>query len=1125
MTETKEQRAAIDARGKTIVPASAGSGKTYVMANRYVERVVKEGADVSRMLAVTFTNKAAAQMRERIRKALTEAVAKAEGETRARLKGQLKLLPLADICTIHAFCGRLLRTHFYLADVDPSFRIVGPDDAECRALSSRALDQTFETAYENDPGFSELLSVYFRKKKDRRLREIVLGLYDAARSEAGYRETLAKIAAGEEDLFEEAASSLAADARSRAARVVRKLGELEGISAFPKAEAYAEAVEKAARAVLDATDLFAMANLEAAIPACPRRTQNSDSQLCALLTCVKRQAEAVKAIDKELHALRSREEEHERCRAAGKKASLLAALALSYDGEFTAAKRDAGVLDYADLEHLAFEVLGSREGADLRSRYDDIFVDEYQDVNPMQEKILSALAGERCDVFLVGDKKQAIYGFRGSRSRYFEEREEGFRGEGNVCVLTSNFRSAGAVLRAVNRVFSAVLENYEPMKEGPLYGGYEGQVSICTVGGGKDPRTKERGVYSVKQATGDPAVNPIARKVLEIVEAECGKKEGLGKTWYDVSTGELSPVRYKDIAVLVRKNTKAASAISRALADRGIPVTSSAELNVCDCFEGKLLLDWLSFLDNPEQDIPMAAAMLSVIGGFDERDLALVRLSDRRGLPFRDACREYAAHRGDGLARKLARFFAVSENYRTVARVRTAPEMLRLLLADGLEAQIAAKGESAMRLSHVRRLVAESEGCASVHAFLRRLRDCDNCVMYTETGGENAVHVMTMHAAKGLEFPVVILTELDENFRGPDRDDVMWTDKYHLAPRYFDEEKRQYGETLIRRAAALSMRREELEGERNLLYVAMTRACCRLYLLTEGNADGAGSFYAPEDAKKLSDFLPPGMQADLAAETETAERSSEKREILFRPDEKHVEEIKAAGKPYPFEPSTRVPVKSSATDLLERDGATMYGSYAAEDDDTMPEDDLFDTDMGGSFTPEKGTAYHAFLEHVDFSKFTEEMTEGEAEEALAQELTRMQDEGIFSAGQTEQLADLSRLAKILSLPVFLDLRGKRLRREQKFLVLLPASLFPERYPGADDEIVFQGAIDLLVERGDGKYTVLDYKFSGRSDAELKRHYAVQLKLYRAAVAKIAGTSLENVDAFIVNIARGSVVRM
>ena len=204
MAFTKEQLAAIEASGKTIVSASAGSGKTTVMIEKII-RLIKSGADVNELLAVTFTKKAASQMKEKLCKALIAAINAPEttSEKRADLKKQLGEIPTADISTIHSFCSRLLRTHFYKAGVDNSFRVIGGDDAEGTALKNEAIDELFEESYEEkDEDFLHLLSVYWRKKSDNTLRKIFLTTYEELRNRADYREYLQASGEYTEETFE-----------------------------------------------------------------------------------------------------------------------------------------------------------------------------------------------------------------------------------------------------------------------------------------------------------------------------------------------------------------------------------------------------------------------------------------------------------------------------------------------------------------------------------------------------------------------------------------------------------------------------------------------------------------------------------------------------------------------------------------------------------------------------------------------------------------------------------------------------------------------------------------------------------------------------------------------------------
>ncbi len=1137
--ETLQQRAAIGARGKTIVSASAGSGKTRVMVQRIASLVADEGKDVRRILAVTFTNKAAAQMRERIRSSLLDRMATADEETRRILRDRIRALPTSDISTIHAFCGRLIRTYFYLLGIDPAFRIVGEDDAEGMSLSARALDRTFEDGYaEGDADFVSLLSVYFRKKNDGRLRKTVTSLLSAVRGQSDYREILQTIAEGGEDKFGEAVALISGEMKRLAENVLKKLGYLEEEmeEAPAKVKEFAASIRRANENILAAEDVFAMGMMSHGISRSPARSAKQAEEINLLITRLAVLADQTKKnIYQKIGEYHVRDEELARYEDARLRAASLAKLVLRYDDAFAEVKRDAGVLDYGDLEHFALRLLSMPEVlSSLREKYEYVFVDEYQDVNPMQEKILTAIGGG--DVFLVGDEKQAIYGFRGSKSEYFRNKTEDYALSGNSLCLSANFRSAENILSAVNTVFSAVLgEDYTPMEGGAVYGGYRGEVLLHELAEEEEEPVGERGVYSVCAAEHAPSKNRLARKVAQIVEEECGRRQHLGRQVFDADMtvneggmskkGGMRDVSYGDIAVLVRKNTKAAGAIVAALSERGIPVTASAEVNICDYFEVRLLTDWLELIDDPEQDIPMASAMLSALGGFSDGELAHIRLVAGQGGSFRAACALYRERaEDDPVVLKLARFYERLAHYRALARVRSAAEMIVLLLADGIEAQIAAKGDSANRLARVRRLIAESEGSGSVHAFLRRLSDCDYQVDFSETGGENAVHVLTMHASKGLEFPVVILTELDEEFRAPDHDDVMWTDDFHIAPRAVDPKRGVYCDTVLRRAAAISERRATLEGERNLLYVAMTRACSRLHMIFEkkDNADEEDErfSYDPGEARRLSDLIPKRQLLRFVAPAgeETREGETEAVAAAHQPDSEMICSILRAGAPYAHEESTVIPVKDSATGLMKKMGtmsATELLGFHTEEEDTMSEEKVELADMDASFDVQTGLAYHAFLEHIVFGKGAKE------------ELGRMREEKILP-GEQLALLNETRLDAILAMPCLRSLGGKRLMREQRFLVKFPAREFSEVYGGtaAEDGVIFQGALDLLVEEEKGKrYTLIDYKFSSHTDEEIRARYAVQIKLYKKTVARITGAPEEGVSARIVNIARCRAIPM
>lgn len=1088
---TKEQEAAIGARGHVIVSASAGSGKTFVMIERLVSLILG-GADVRRVLAVTFTDKAAAQMHEKLRAALIRSIAETEdGPLRTRLKEQLAALPLADVCTIHSFCSRIVRTHFFLADTDAAFRIVNSGDKEGKQLLTRALDEALDDAYEEggEP-FARLLSAFFRKKDDS-LREMVLSALDALRGSLDYRERLAGM--GRSGMFADAVRFLEEDVKERLALFSETAAACRAAFAAddPRGIPLCECILRDAALLASSPDLFAMAETARRLkgtlsyPSKPSEKKNSTEETRRFIRRIGAASTAMKALIAELAAVGPREEEEACCARAAELAAALGALALRCDDIYTRLKRERGVLDYNDLEHRAVRVLSDAEALQaVRDKYDYVFVDEYQDVNPAQEEILSRIGGK--DVFLVGDRKQSIYSFRGSKSRYFTQKTQEYA---PALPLSKNFRSAPAILDAVNLVFSAIMTRetcgFEYLPDSRLCGGERygmrtGEVLIHPVPKEKQKKGSEparlHGVYSVMEgAFAQKKADAETEAVVRIIEEEISSG-----VFFDPDAEKERKVTFGDIAVLVRKSTSSAKALIAALSERGIPVTASASTDVRTFWEVRLLLDWLSFLDNAEQDIPLASAMLSSIGGFCEEDLAAVRLRFPSCYTFRDACRQYADPRkmADGLADRLRGFFARVAAYRAEAQVCTASEVMGMLLADGLEAEIASRRDGAARLRRVRFLVGQAEG--SVHEFLARLGS--DPVECPESDGEDAVKVITMHRSKGLEYPVVILPYLGEAFGGKKNKEFIFSETFGIALKSYDEATKVVRGTLARKAAEAENAREEVRDELDLLYVAMTRAQYRLHLVYEPKppalcvqrAECYTDFFDFSLLGRAETALPPG-QLPPPREAIAGDPSSEDVSAILR----------AYGQPYRYAASVSVPVKSSATQLVG--AAAREGVRGGSD--------------GAAATAEEGTAYHAFLQYVTFGASARE------------ELARMQRENILPEEQLA-LLDADRLEAILNIPCLRGLEACEVWREQKFLVRLRwDALIPD---GAAEETVFQGAIDLLVRDGDG-YRIVDYKFSSHTDEELRARYAPQIALYRKAAARILNVEEGTIRASIVNI--------
>ena len=1129
---TKEQIAAIESTGKTLVSASAGSGKTTVMIEKII-RFIKAGGNVSEILAVTFTKKAAAQMKEKLSKALIEAINESDvtPERRAFLKKQLAEVPMADISTIHAFCAKLLRTHFFAAGVDNNFRIIGSDDAEGTVLQNEALDELLEEGYESgDEEFSHLLSVYWRKNNDYTLRKIFVSTYDDIRSRADYREYLAKSGDYDEQTFEEICKDLKKKLDEKC-RYYRELVEDE--------RAYFSDVEKSPqRAICDETmgyleemiaapDYFSALRVEK--PAFSKNTAKKlDEEKAFHANRIKFLKErVVDSVESEQKGIGSKAEELEKFLTSARTAKALASYLLRFDEKYGRLKAERGVLDYNDLEHKALALLqGEEVRNEIRGKYAYVFVDEYQDVNPVQEAIVSAVSGE--NLFLVGDVKQAIYGFRGSKSKFFVEKQAQFEnGEGENLYMSRNFRSSDKVLDAVNKQFTLAMTprvcdvDYargSVMERGGRYELNDGRVCVHFLPKEEKKAAERRGVYSVRSEAmlgengSEDGESASAKLIRAVVEKELKSK------YYDPDKGEYRNVQYSDIAVLSRKKKGLIEKTVEALSE-SIPVTAASAVNICEFSEIKTLMDMLSLVDNAEQDVPLCSALLSAVGNCNADDLASVRLAYPKEYAFRNACKKYAAEKSDETAEKLRKFYAYFEELRTLSRVLDAGELLLRVLSDTrMEADLLTRINGVAALKRIHRFIEEATTPEPlcVHEFLDRLRDLNYEIDYSENGGENSVKVLTMHSSKGLEYPIVILDNLSESFtRRGAPDEVYVEEKYGLAPFAFN------GERMIKSGTVLRRLHERREGESsrsdslNLYYVALTRAKYGLHMIFKDRTLMADVKYAQSFAD-FTDFS--AWQAyivdDDAFEVPVQDRDS----LVFRPDETLARKIMGAFTwQYPFHGYENLPVKSSATQLL--------APLATEPQDTLQ---LFDEgesyETKGETSKEVGIAYHAFLENFDFDLLYREDGEKRSREELGALVEEMRNEG----GMVEmKLLSSDKLVDILSNSAFARLRGKRLYKEQQFLVSLPVRDTYAKREDADpilaqgeEEMIYQGAIDLLAIGEDGETQIIDYKFSKGSAAYLRAHYRPQLELYRQAAAKILRIPPEKIRCSIINIYHG-----
>ena len=1150
MAFTNEQTAAIEAQGRTIVSASAGSGKTTVMIEKIV-RLIQSGVEVSKVLALTFTKKAAAQMKEKLRKELIKTI-NAEGtgeEKKKALKEQLAAVSGADISTIHSFCAKFIRSHFFAAEVNSDFFILG-DAADEQELKNRAMDTLFEEAYEEaDERFLKLLSVYFRKKKDQTLRQILSDAYDKLRVRADYRTFLSGEAVqSNAEKFDEICTRLFDEMRGKCAyyaeKIKRERAYFEG-AGQARSVANADELLAALDSLRNAKDYFEACKVAAPkFSAKQKVSKTTPPDFEGHVNALSDWKEAVKKIYAENAKVRGRDEELSDYLCAGEIAAYLAVYLLKFDEKYAEVKREKNCLDYNDLEHITLKLLSDEAiREEMQDRYRYVFVDEYQDVNPVQESILSLLGKD--NVFLVGDIKQSIYGFRGSKSRYFAEKQRAFeRDDGAQSLwLTRNFRSADSILEAVNTQFIQAMTpmtsevDYAAdsrMEGGGMYASNQGRVQVHFYGTEESKEEKEakkseaarRGIYSVEAnyLKARAESSRYGKAVREIIERE------RASTWYNVEDGKFHRVEYSDIAILTRKKKGSVEQVVTALSGEGIPVTSASAVNICDFPEIKTLTDILSLIDNTEQDVPLCSALLSAMGDLTTDDLVEIRLAFPKEKFYRRCCEKYAAEKEDVLAHKLRKFYGYLDELRLYAAVADAGEVLSKILAETkMEARLLALDNGAACLKRIHHFLSQTliPEPLSVHAFLDRLRTMDNKIPYNENGGENAVRVITIHASKGLEYPIVIFNDLSASFAGKEERNVLIDEEYALVPKCYRRETMTCTETLLWKLCEKKNKAEEVKDELNLFYVALTRAKYGLHLLFESRPAApdvrfAGCYADFVDMSLWKDYINDEAVFDLPKQERTA--------VVREVEPMQVTEIyEELVRRYPYEGGENLPLKTSASAeiaAIKNDNAALFEDTHYDVPVLFKEEETGDLRLAG-------LAYHAFLEHFDFSRLNgkpmgqgcDERKKSDLSNVVFAELERMKKEKLLTA---EELALISpeRAAAIVELPVFQEVSCSTLYREQEFLAALPAKEIysdPERYGSyGEEEIVFQGAIDLLAVGADG-VRIIDYKYSSHGAERLKNDYGLQLALYKKAVAKIMRVEEEKIRCTIVNIRLGFAV--
>ena len=919
---TSKQQEVIDSRNRNLlVSAAAGSGKTAVLVERIIQ-MISEGdrpLDIDQLLIMTFTNAAAAEMRERIGAAVEQKLKERPEDEHLWL--QAALIPQAQITTIDSFCLNIIRSHYNSLDIDPAFRM--GDEGELSLLRGDCMGEMLENCYdEADAEFARFVEHFGRGKSDRGIEDVILQAWQFSQSHPWPGEWLASCQKEleEESILEMEESPwmvfLMKDVARQMEELSGQLGEAVQVCLEENGPLAYEPMLISDRSKIEAIGrAAATGSFEALYNSLQNmsfgrlasiRSKDIDGDKKAFVSACRDRVKKAVAKCRELYGQQSPEEVVESMRGTRTVIRELLRLTGMFDQAYRDAKRERNVLDFNDLEHLALEVLYEREETgdgeetvfrrpsqvadELSRQYEEILVDEYQDSNYVQEALITGISRERSghpNVFMVGDVKQSIYRFRLARPELFMDKYETYsreRGPRQMIELQQNFRSRESVLTSVNDVFYQIMTKnlggitYTP--ETALYPGAKfEEVSGKTV---LDPEadagksgSREAAPVSLKAGTptelllvdtGADTLRQLDEDSLDYTAKELEARliagrirqlvsEDQGILVWDKSRGGYRRARYGDMVILLRSMSGWSEVFVNVLMNEGIPAFAQTRTGYFNTVEVETILSLLSVVDNPMQDIPLAAVMRSPIVGMDDEEMAWMMAVYKRNSKKGQDRGVYGAWKlwleegwitvglsgipvktAHSISFKSRRLSVLMERLRGEARHLPIHELLyRVYRESGYYDYVSAMPAGETRRANLDMLVEKAAAYESTSykglfhfvRYIEKLKKFDTDFGEASVAGEqdNTVRIMSIHKSKGLEFPVVFLAGLGKRFNKQDAyGQILLDADLGAAADFLDLELRVKAPTLKKQALKRRTELETMGEELRVLYVAMTRA-------------------------------------------------------------------------------------------------------------------------------------------------------------------------------------------------------------------------------------------------------------------------------------------------------------
>ena len=869
---TNEQLQAIQEKDSNIlVAAAAGSGKTAVLVERIIHKIIDEQMDIDKILVVTFTNAAASEMRERILEAIYKKLE--ENPENVHLQRQIILLNKASICTIHSFCLDVIHNHFYEIDLPSNFKIA--DTAEIDLLKQEVLDDLFEQKYtENDKDFIELLENYTNYRGDEALQELVLKIYKFIQSSPfplkWLQEKLELLKIEDKDISQTIWGKLIIQAVED--DIQESIMQLETVKSkmalYPEMTKFYQKICEDLIIIKDLQNYNSWDELYIKLlnfnfskwPVDKKVTNDLKEDSKEIRDKVKKH---IKEKTAKLLSC-SQEQAVKDLKIITPILEKLSNLVTEFTKNFAEKKKEKNCIDFNDIEHFALKILldennnPTEVAKKYKEKFEEIAIDEYQDSNLVQEAILTSISKGN-NIFMVGDVKQSIYKFRQARPELFLQKYDEYKNkeektqEDNLKIqLFRNFRSRQNILNITNLVFESIMSkelgdinyneneylnygaNYPEPEEIKNYAGIaeldiidlKEDESITAFEGEEDEEEQERVEDDVLEA------KFVANKIQELLNSDYmvfDKKLGYRK------------IRPKDIVILLRATSNLSPIYEKEISDLELPVFSDTSGTYLDTVEIQTILSVLKTIDNPLQDIPLVVVLRSSICNFTDNDLITIRLTDRNCNFYEALIKTRIICDGD-LKNKIESFLEKLEKWKSISQYMPLDEFIwQIYLDTGYYQYVGLLPNGAMRQANLKTLFekakqyekASFKGLFNFIQFIDKLKKQNGDLASAKLIGENedVIRIMSIHKSKGLEFPVVFLCNSHKKFNMQDLNDIILLHQdIGFGPTIMDTTRKIKYSSIAKDAIKLKMKQETLSEEQRILYVALTRAKEKLYI-------------------------------------------------------------------------------------------------------------------------------------------------------------------------------------------------------------------------------------------------------------------------------------------------------